>query len=94
MVQRVNDPACLCGGAGSIPSLARWVKDPALLELWYGLQLWLSLNPWPGNFHMLWVQPEMKGREKKKKKAKKPHQDKEACFHRFFGFNFYLFILL
>ena len=29
-VAEVNDPACLCRGAGSIPDLAQWVKVPAL----------------------------------------------------------------
>ena len=27
MVQWDNDPACLCGIAGSIPSPTQWVKD-------------------------------------------------------------------
>ena len=27
MAQWVNDPACLCAGAGSVPSLGQWVKD-------------------------------------------------------------------
>ena len=27
VAQWINDPACLCGGAGSIPGLAQWVKD-------------------------------------------------------------------
>lgn len=27
--------------------MAQWVKDPALLLLWY------KFEPWPGNFHML-----------------------------------------
>ena len=31
MVQWVNDLACLCGGAGSIPGPVRWVKNLALL---------------------------------------------------------------
>ena len=30
---------------GSIPVPDQWVKDPAF-------------DPWPGNFHMPWVQPE------------------------------------
>ena len=34
-------PPALCGG----------LKRPALL--W----LWLGCNPWPANFHRLWVQP-------------------------------------
>ena len=35
--------------------------------MWHRLQLLLGLSsPWPGNFHMLWVQPW--GKKKKKKK--------------------------
>ena len=59
----VNDLACLCGGAGSIPRLVQWVKDLALLQLWHRLQLWLGFSPWPENFQMLWRWP------KKKKKG-------------------------
>ena len=35
------------------PHLVQWVKkkNPALL------QLWLGFNPWPRDFHMLWVEP-------------------------------------
>ena len=33
-----------------IPSLAQWFKDPALLQLWHRLLLWLEFNPWPGGF--------------------------------------------
>ena len=39
--------------------MAQWVKD-LVLSL-----LCLGLGPWPGNFHMLWVQP--KGGKKRKK---------------------------
>ena len=35
--------------------MAQWVKDPAQLQLWCKLQLWLGFSPWPGNFHMPWV---------------------------------------
>ena len=41
--------------------MEQWVKDLALL------QLWLRFHPWPGNFHM----PQVKPREKKKKKLEK-----------------------
>ena len=34
---------------GSIPGVAQWVKDLALLHLWFGSQLWLRSDPWPGN---------------------------------------------
>ena len=36
-----------------IPGLVQWVTDPALLQLRRRLRLWLAVNPWPGNFHML-----------------------------------------
>lgn len=39
-----------------IPGLVQWVKDP-LLQLWCRLQLQLGFDPWPGNFHVLQVQP-------------------------------------
>ena len=55
VVQLVNDPACLCGIAGLIPSPAQWVKDLALLQLWHKSQMWLRFDPWPRNFHMLQV---------------------------------------
>ena len=57
VVQWVNDPACLCGGTGLIPSLAQWVKDAVLLQLWHRPQPRLRFDPWPGNFHMPWVHP-------------------------------------
>ena len=37
--------------------VAQWVKDLSLLLLWFGSQLWCRLDPWPGNFHLLGVQP-------------------------------------
>ena len=37
--------------------VAQWVKDLASSLLWLGSQLWHRLDPWPGNFHMLWAQP-------------------------------------
>lgn len=46
------------GGLGClISSPAEWVKDPELPRLWQRSQLRLRLDPWPGNFRMLWVQP-------------------------------------
>ena len=49
---------CLCGGEGSILVPAWWVKDPMLP--WHRPQLPLGFDPWPGNFHMPWVQPKKK----------------------------------
>lgn len=65
VAQWVNDPACVCGVASSIPSPAQWVKDPALTQLWHRLQMRLRFGPWPCNFHMPQVQV-------KKEKEKKP----------------------
>ena len=45
------------GGMGLLPSLEQWVKNLALLQLWCKSQLWLKFNPWPRNFHMLWMWP-------------------------------------
>ena len=49
---------------GQVQSLAQHsgLKDPVLL------QLWLGFSPWPGNFHMPWVQP----LKKKKVETKNP----------------------
>ena len=33
----------VCQVKGSIPGLAKWIKDPGLL------QMWLRADPWPGN---------------------------------------------
>ena len=40
-----------------IPAVVQQVKDPALAQLWPRLQLQLRFDPWPGYFHMPWVQP-------------------------------------
>ena len=37
------------------PAQRNGLKDLALARPWYRLQLQLTFNPWPGNFHMIWV---------------------------------------
>lgn len=37
--------------------MAQQVKNTALSMKWFWLLLWLGFDPWPGNFHMLWVRP-------------------------------------
>ena len=38
--------------------MEQWVKDQALSLKWLGLLLRRCvLDPWPGNFHMLWAWP-------------------------------------
>ena len=44
--------------------VVKQIKDLALLQLCHGPQLQLSFDPWPGNFHMLQVQPKNKNKTK------------------------------
>ena len=66
-----------CWVTGSIPGLAQWVKDLVLLQLWHRLKLWLGFYPWPGNFHMPWVQPKKKSHVKNGKCYRKIRQHNE-----------------
>ena len=63
MVQWVMNLALSLWQHGFDPSLAQWVKDLVLSQLWHRLQLRLGFDPWIGNLHMLQVRP------KKKKKS-------------------------
>ena len=47
--------------------MVQWVKEPALMQLWHRLQLQLRFDPWPRNFHMLWVWPKKKKQTNKQK---------------------------
>lgn len=69
MAQWIKNPTSIHDDVGLIPSLAQWVKDLTLLQaavtdaaqIWcccgISRQLQLQLDPQPGNFHMLQVQP-------------------------------------
>ena len=42
--------------------------------------MWLGFDPWPRNFHMLWVKKERKGireKERKKKEGRKEGRKQE-----------------
>ena len=43
-----------------VPTVAQWVKDLVLPQLWYRLQLQLRFDSWPRNFHMLQGRPKKK----------------------------------
>ena len=62
--------------SGSIPVLPQWVKDPALLWLWYRPAATSSIGP------LAWESPCAKGaalKSKKKKKKKKEKKKKQLC---------------
>lgn len=54
-----------CWDEGSVPGLAHWVKDLALLQVWHRSQLWLGSAP---------GQP-----KKKKKNSKKLLKHLHSC---------------
>ena len=45
--------------------MTQGVKDPALPLLWLRSLLWHRFHPWPGQFHMLWMCPKKKKKERK-----------------------------
>ena len=47
-----------CGCTVCSPARHSGFKDAALPRLQLRLQLWLGFSHWPGNFHVLWAQPE------------------------------------
>ena len=57
---RLRIQCCLWGSTGSISSLVQCVKDLTLLQLWWRSELWLGFNAWLRKFHMPWVQPKEK----------------------------------
>ena len=53
---------------GSIPSLAQWVKDLAVLQMYHRLQLQLRFDPWPVNTFAM-------GKEKKRERKKEERKN-------------------
>ena len=61
MVQRVTNPASIHEDVGSIPGTTQWVKDLALLWLWYRLAAAALIGP------LSWELPYVAGAALKRK---------------------------
>lgn len=57
---RNNEARWECAICG-VSTVAQWVEDPVLPQLWLRSQRQLGFHPWPENFPMSWVWPKMGG---------------------------------
>ena len=60
--------------------MAQRVKDPALQQLWHRSQLRLGFDPFPRNFHMLWMWLKRTKKKRKKEPDKRIKQEKNSFF--------------
>lgn len=65
----VHREISLKGPCKGVPTVAPWVKNLVVPQLWCRLLLLLGIDPWPGNFYMPHVWPKNKNKNKEKEGA-------------------------
>lgn len=67
-----------------VPAVARQVKNPALLQLWRRLQLWLGFSPSPGNCCRGGQQNKTKQKKQKLKQNNSQHMNRSIVLLLYF----------